>query len=243
MLQRRWAVVLAGVALCGLSAAADDLTPMVVASIHDAPPDGQGDSFNNSPFEGLLRQTSSQEDRAIQEYDVSAYSGMTVSSATISGTIYVNNGGGTWPRVFDFILYDGNGQADLTDFQIPGTVVGTETWQQDSGPLAFSFDVTATVQALLDGGAQYVGLKVDPTSANSFPSILSEDDALLTIEASECPGDLDGDGDTDQSDLGILLADWGCDDPVNGCNGDLDGDDDTDQSDLGILLADWGCGG
>ncbi len=23
-------------------------------------------------------------------------------------------------------------------------------------------------------------------------------------------GDLDGDGDTDQSDLGILLADWGC---------------------------------
>ena len=58
----------------------------------------------------------------------------------------------------------------------------------------------------------------------------------------ECPGDVDGDGDTDQSDLGILLADWGCDDPVNGCAGDLDGDDKTDQVDLGILLADWGCG-
>ena len=56
-----------------------------------------------------------------------------------------------------------------------------------------------------------------------------------------CPGDLDGDGDTDQSDLGILLADWGCDDPVNGCAGDLNGDDKTDQADLGILLADWGC--
>jgi hypothetical protein len=54
-----------------------------------------------------------------------------------------------------------------------------------------------------------------------------------------CIGDLDGDGDTDQSDLGILLADWGC---TSGCVGDLDGDDDTDQSDLGILLADWGCG-
>ena len=25
-----------------------------------------------------------------------------------------------------------------------------------------------------------------------------------------CEGDLDGDGDTDQSDLGILLGDWGC---------------------------------
>jgi hypothetical protein len=56
-----------------------------------------------------------------------------------------------------------------------------------------------------------------------------------------CVGDLDGDGDTDQSDLGILLADWGCDDPVNGCVGDLNADDRTDQADLGILLADWGC--
>jgi len=52
-----------------------------------------------------------------------------------------------------------------------------------------------------------------------------------------CPGDLDGDGDTDQADLGILLASYGTD-----AGGDLDGDNDTDQSDLGILLADWGCG-
>ena len=54
-----------------------------------------------------------------------------------------------------------------------------------------------------------------------------------------CAGDLDGDGDTDQADLGILLADWGC--TGGDCAGDLDGDGDTDQADLGILLADWGC--
>jgi len=59
----------------------------------------------------------------------------------------------------------------------------------------------------------------------------------------ECPGDLDGDGDTDHADLGILLADWGCVGSEPGdCPGDLDGDFDTDHSDLGILLADWGCG-
>jgi hypothetical protein len=58
-----------------------------------------------------------------------------------------------------------------------------------------------------------------------------------------CPGDLDGDGDTDHSDLGILLADWGCvGSGPEDCAGDLDGDFDTDHSDLGILLADWGCG-
>ncbi len=51
-----------------------------------------------------------------------------------------------------------------------------------------------------------------------------------------CDGDLDGDGDTDQSDLGVLLAAYG----VDG-GGDLDGDGDTDQSDLGVLLADYGC--
>jgi hypothetical protein len=51
-----------------------------------------------------------------------------------------------------------------------------------------------------------------------------------------CVGDLDGDGDTDQADLGILLASYG----VNG-GGDLDGDGDTDQADLGILLGDYGC--
>ncbi len=60
---------------------------------------------------------------------------------------------------------------------------------------------------------------------------------LCTIAPSQCEGDIDGDGDTDQSDLGILLAAY----DVNG-SGDLDGDGDTDQSDLGILLANYECG-
>jgi 6-phosphogluconolactonase (cycloisomerase 2 family) len=50
-------------------------------------------------------------------------------------------------------------------------------------------------------------------------------------------GDLDGDGDVDLSDLGILLASYGIDD-----GGDLDGDGDTDLADLGILLANYGFG-
>jgi hypothetical protein len=58
-----------------------------------------------------------------------------------------------------------------------------------------------------------------------------------------CPGDLDGDGDVDQSDLGILLANYGCvaRKPARLCAGDLDGDGDTDQSDLGVLLANYDC--
>jgi hypothetical protein len=56
--------------------------------------------------------------------------------------------------------------------------------------------------------------------------------AYATVDV---PGDLDGDGDVDLADLGILLASYEIDD-----GGDLDGDGDTDTADLGVLLADFG---
>jgi len=52
-----------------------------------------------------------------------------------------------------------------------------------------------------------------------------------------CPGDMDGDRDVDQSDLGILLSLWGATDRC-----DLDCDGDIDEADLGILLGHWGAG-
>ncbi|MFG0251959.1 MAG: hypothetical protein ACF8NJ_03700 [Phycisphaerales bacterium JB038] len=62
-------------------------------------------------------------------------------------------------------------------------------------------------------------------------------------ECQTCVGDVDGDGDTDQADLGAMLATYGrCDgDPGYNPNADLDGDDCVNQADLGILLGDWGC--
>jgi outer membrane protein assembly factor BamB len=59
--------------------------------------------------------------------------------------------------------------------------------------------------------------------------------------AGGCVGDLNGDGSTDLTDLGILLADFGCTTPPGPCVGDLNGDGNTDLTDLGILLADFGC--
>src|SRR5262249_32880652 len=61
-----------------------------------------------------------------------------------------------------------------------------------------------------------------------------------SVCAGACPGDLDGDGDVDQSDLGLLLSGYGCKPPTSPCKGDVDGDGDTDQSDLGILLSHYG---
>ena len=68
------AIGIATLALAGAVAgvaSADEFTWQIKASIHDAPRVGLGDTFNLSPFEGLLRQVASQEDRAILEYDVS----------------------------------------------------------------------------------------------------------------------------------------------------------------------------
>ena len=59
-----------------------------------------------------------------------------------------------------------------------------------------------------------------------------------------CPGDITGDGATDQRDLGILIALWEtCEgDPNYDPAADLDGDGCINHADLGILLGDWECG-
>ncbi len=59
-----------------------------------------------------------------------------------------------------------------------------------------------------------------------------------------CPGDLDGDGDTDLSDLAALLSAYGSfeGDPDYNPAADLDEDGDVDLPDLAALLADYGCG-
>lgn len=65
------------------------------------------------------------------------------------------------------------------------------------------------------------------------------DDFSLTTRScptSDCPGDLDGGGQVDGGDLGLLLAAWGTSDSA----ADLNGDGVVDGADLGLLLAAWG---
>ena len=58
----------------------------------------------------------------------------------------------------------------------------------------------------------------------------------LTLQSANVPGDLNGDGAVDLTDLAILLSDFDC---AGSCVGDVDYDGDTDLTDLAILLANF----
>jgi len=69
--------------------------------------------------------------------------------------------------------------------------------------------------------------------------------ALVTTPQEGIPGDVDGDGDVDLSDLALLLAAYGTSSGQPGYNpdADLDADGDVDLADLALLLAHYGEGG
>jgi hypothetical protein len=135
---------------------------------------------------------------------------------------------------------------DAVTFTVQAEGVGTLAygWRKDGAPLTDDERISGTTTDTLhidpviwsDAGSYDVVVTSDYCSVTSEP-------AVLTVQ-SHCPGDITGDGVTDQSDLGILLALWGmCEgDPYYDPAADLNGDGCINHADLGILLSDWGCG-
>lgn len=173
--------------LLASAAHAQTFTPAVRASIKDSPRDGLGDVFNAAPFEGLVRQTSTVEERAIQEFAVGSLAGASVQSAVFSGRVSVNNAFDVGVRTFSFSLYAGNGVADLGDFQIAAQSIGQGQYAPPAqSSFNYSFDATAQVQSLISGGATFIGLRVDCLSEPNYPNILDDATSQLVVVAANC---------------------------------------------------------
>ncbi len=123
-------------------------------------------------------------------------------------------------------LDDDNGE-DSGSAYLFGTITG---WQiakllpSDGAP----DDLFGSVA--IDSDTAIVGARWDDDNGSESGSAY-----VFDVGGAPCPGDLDGDNDVDQDDLGILLTCYEIND-----GGDCDDDGDTDQSDLGILLAHYG---
>ena len=75
----------------------------------------------------------------------------------------------------------------------------------------------------------------------TYPGWNIDDVEIWGVDLSApCPGDLDGDGDVDLSDLAQLLSNYGMTSGAAYEDGDMDGDGDVDLSDLAALLAVYG---
>jgi|GEM_PF-5338912 len=76
-----------------------------------------------------------------------------------------------------------------------------------------------------------------PDEGNGVDDTREDSEVTETEEA--CVGDLNGDGEVNGADLGLILGAWG---PCNRipCTGDLNGDGEVNGADLGLILGAWG---
>jgi subtilisin family serine protease len=63
--------------------------------------------------------------------------------------------------------------------------------------------------------------------------------ALVATPPPSVPGDLDGNGTVDATDLAIMLGAWGACADCEACPADLDGNCTVDAADLASLLGAW----
>ncbi|MFO0839780.1 MAG: hypothetical protein U1D55_14815 [Phycisphaerae bacterium] len=137
-----------------------------------------------------------------------------VSDGLIAGARYVS----LWPTALngtETLYVPGIAAGDIEVRNYGGTIIPVT----DLGNGYVSFPVTTRLYIrcnnVLDPG---------PTFVN----------AVLTLNNTPCPGDLNLDRLVDERDLGILLGAW-----MSGPGGDLTGDGMTDPADLGVLLGNW----
>lgn len=126
-------------------------------------------------------------------------------------------------------MFDVGFQGSLGDIAVMDDLMFvTDNWTVIDGVQGlYSFTVSA------DGSLTQNGSIID--SQGVAPTFL----AAWKPEADAIPGDLDGSGVVDGTDLAMLLGAWGACADCDTCPADLTGDCTVDGADLAILLGNW----
>ncbi|MFQ5805770.1 MAG: hypothetical protein ACE5I3_04890 [Phycisphaerae bacterium] len=202
----------------------------------------------------------------IGSFSVQPYPGTPVAANYIHLFSWVSAGAGnTWQALY--MMYNAAGAADPQ----PGRIAGPEwvdlelyTWYRCTTTIDWDINQVIEVSIInLDTGAGatvdtsadgwYLGGGAEggavPTGFRFFAgggvpgNTVAWDNTSIGPAAEPCPGDVDGDGDTDLSDLGLLLAAYGSSvgDPNYNPAADFEPDGDVDLTDLAFLLSAYGC--
>jgi hypothetical protein len=135
--------------------------------------------------------------------------------ASISGTAAVNLAGGADPLPFGTTVDMSGADCSIT--------FTNET--------AADFEIEHLAKITVDGEPAEIGvnLQVDPVGKTGC--------TITVIVAASCPADLNGDGEVNGADLGLMIGNWGA---CAGCQADLNGDGIVNGADFGLLIAAWG---
>lgn len=110
--------------------------------------------------------------RAIMTFDLSAYSGQSLTSAFLTGYgTRVDNKGSLAPVIGNFYLYSGDGAVGLDDFNASADFVGANTFQADPQGFdlaPFQMDVTSSLQSFLNNGHSFAEFRVQSASPTIF---------------------------------------------------------------------------
>ena len=153
----------------------------------------------------------------------------TVNGISGDASIMVGINTGFDPPAREVFIWDEvNGPRELQQTLEQDYGIDFQGWQLAGMDPPYNND--GNVVGISTDGNAIVGITLNPDTMTQWGWIAMRQGGCV-------PGDIDGDGDVDTSDLLSLLGAWG---PCPGCPQDVDGDGDVDTADLLTLLGNWG---
>jgi hypothetical protein len=165
-------VVIAGMTLAAAGTRADVLQPISSGNVYMAPTTfGTPVGIATTPIAGPYTDRTGYANRhAVLKYDVRAFAGQTITSASLAGTLFNNSAYDTGVRNISVALW-ANPIATIStvDFS-SGAANGTISYTSAAAQVDFNLPMTTRLQSLLNQGSDYVEAEfytLAPTSTGS----------------------------------------------------------------------------